>query len=93
MRHRNRTSSSSAHSANAALNAKITNSSVLADYLRKVSTFQKLSGLGQKLRRPLQRHANLPYARHADARYPSALVQTGGRVDEVVRAGCACLLS
>ena len=59
MRQRNRTSSSSAHSANAALNAKITNSSRLADYLRKVSTFQKLSSLGQKLRHPLQSHASL----------------------------------
>ena len=47
MRQRNRTSSSSAHSANAALNAKITNSSRLADYLRKVLVFQKLSTLGK----------------------------------------------
>ena len=58
MRQRNRTSSSSAHSANAALNAKITNSSRLADYLPKVLVFQKLSTLGQKLRRPVQSHAN-----------------------------------
>ena len=60
MRQRNRTSSSSAHSANAALNAKITNSSRLADYLPKVLVFQKLSTLGQKPRHPLQSHANQP---------------------------------
>lgn len=93
MRQRNRTSSSSAHSANAALNAKITNSSRLGDYLRKVSTSQKLSSLGQKLRRPLQSHANQPSTRHAYDRHSSAFVQTGGRVDEVIRAGCACPLS